>query len=49
MRAGDNLAVLFLHDVRILDPRNLVSLDTTLTPNSVPGIEDVPHNIMETD
>ena len=49
MRAGDNLAVLFLHDVRILDPRNLVSLDTTLTPNSIPGIEDVPHNIMETD
>ena len=47
MRAGDNLTVLFLHDVRILDPRNLVSLDTTLTPNSIPGIEDVPH--METD
>ena len=47
MRAGDNLAVLFLHDVRILDPCNLVSLDTTLTPNSIPGIEDVPH--METD
>ena len=47
MRAGDNLAVLFLHDVRILDPRNLVSLDTTLTPNCIPGIEDVPH--METD
>ena len=49
MRAGDNLAVLFLHDVRILDPRNLGSLDTTLTPNSIRGIEDVPHNIMETD
>lgn len=47
MRAGDNLAVLFLHDVRIIDPHDLVSLDTTLTPNSIPGIEDVPH--METD
>ena len=42
MRAGENLAVLFLHDVRILDPCNLVSLDTTLTPYSIPGIEDVP-------
>ena len=32
----------FPRDIRILDPRNLVSLDTTLTPNSIPGIKDVP-------